>query len=475
MRRILLAWFIVYLAHAAFDRGAWLRDYAALKQALEKRYSNLAWFASPEGGLDLPALDKRTLAALRTAASDDEARETLLSFVRAFHDGHFSQLPSLQPAPAATIAPPPSPEYRRNDAATGCAALNYAPYNRPQFSLPFESLPGFRLVADGIGTPFRAGVVNGIAIVRIPVFEENSDQGLCLAAWKRDDVWDADGKLLRDRLRQIVERAWYDALARLLRTFRDDGAAAVVVDIGNNSGGNDSGDIAARLFTAKPLRSSPLWLSRDAAAATPYFDEAIGELREAARLDPASSLVRDTLAAFTARKEQLKEGACALDWVWRERRAWSGDRCRRLIDAGSAGGPLAYLGADAVKDVEVARRLHWPAVVAPLWGSWNGPLYVLTDSRTYSAAEMFAAVLQNNGAAKIVGTRTGGDGCGFVNDPGPVVLPHSGLRFRVPNCVRLRADGSDEVAGVTPDLPVLPRDGENARARAMRVLEAVRR
>src|ERR1051325_4043364 len=262
---------IVLAALALFDRNAWLGDYAALKQALEARYANLAWFASPEGGVDLPALDRRTLAALQSAASDDDAREALLAFVRGFRDGHFSQLPAVEPAPAVQAAPPPNAELSRKDAATVCAALNYAPYNRPQFSLPFESLPGFRLIADGIGTPFRAGIVGGVGIVRIPAFEENADQGLCREAWKRRDVWE-HGKLNRNRLRHAVERAWYDALARDLRAFQSGGAKAVVVDIGANSGGDDSGDIAARLFTAKPLHSSPLWLSYDAAAATPYFD-----------------------------------------------------------------------------------------------------------------------------------------------------------------------------------------------------------
>ena len=465
---------VVLAALALFDRNAWLSDYAALKQALEARYANMAWFASPEGGVDLPALDRRTLAALQSAANDDDAREALLAFVRGFRDGHFSQLPAVEPAPAAKVAPPPNPEYSRKDAATGCAALNYAPFNRPQFSLPFEALPGFRLIADGITTPFRAGIVNGVGIVRIPAFEENADQGLCREAWKRRDVWDDKGKLKRDRLREVTEHAWYDALARDLRAFQSGGATAVVIDIGANSGGDDSGDIAARLFTTKPLHSSPLWLSYDTAAATPYFDEAIGDLKEAARLEPQSTIVQSTLAAFVDGKEKLKTAPCPLDWVWRERRPWSSNACRRLIEAGSAGGPLGYLAPDAVKNPEAGRRLHWPIVVAPLWGTWKGALYVLTDNRTYSAAEMFAAVLQNNGAAKTVGMRTGGDGCGFVDYHDPVVLPHSGLRFRVPNCVRLRADGTDEVAGVSPDLPVLPRDGENTRARAMRVLEAVR-
>ncbi|SPE31836.1 conserved hypothetical protein [Candidatus Sulfopaludibacter sp. SbA3] len=109
-------------------------------------------------------------------------------------------------------------------------------------------------------------------------------------------------------------------------------------------------------------------------------------------------------------------------------------------------------------------------LVAPLWGSWTGPVYVLTNDKTYSAAEMFAAVLQNNRAAKIIGTRTGGDGCGFMNTPQPLVLPNSRLRFRIPNCVRIKADGTDEVAGVIPDIPIQAAEGENARPRAMRLL-----
>jgi hypothetical protein len=51
-----------------------------------------------------------------------------------------------------------------------------------------------------------------------------------------------------------------------------------------------------------------------------------------------------------------------------------------------------------------------------------------------------------------------------------LVLPHSRLAFNIPNCVRLRADGTDEVAGVAPDIPVTPSPGEGARGVAMRML-----
>jgi C-terminal processing protease CtpA/Prc len=98
---------------------------------------------------------------------------------------------------------------------------------------------------------------------------------------------------------------------------------------------------------------------------------------------------------------------------------------------------------------------------------------VVTDGQTASSAEMFAALMHDSGVARIVGQNTAGDGCGSMTDTPPVELPHSHLRVRVPNCVRLRVDGSNEVAGIKPDLPIVPIEGEPDRARAYRLLESV--
>ena len=160
-------------------------------------------------------------------------------------------------------------------------------------------------------------------------------------------------------------------------------------------------------------------------------------------------------------------------WVWTERRPWAPYGCARLADVGFASGVVASAAEAPIPDPAVARHVYWPVRVAGLAGAWGGPLYVLTNGTTYSAAEMFAAVLQNNRAAKVIGVASGGDGCGFMVDTDPLTLPHLGLRLRMSNCVRLRADGSDEVAGVAPDLPVLPREGESARARAVRLAAAI--
>ena len=465
-----------------FDRQGWLADYATLKQVLERRYSNLAWFASPEGGVDLPALDRRTLAALNAATADDDARAAIVAFVRGFQDGHFSPLggsdnPNTTGRPVQRVAAPTTPTFTRDDGASGCAALGFVASNPPQFSLPFEGLAGFKLYTDGITTPFRSGVLSSgegharIGIVRIPAFEEETIFAACVAAWSHPELWKADGTLDRGRLHETVIASWYAAMADILRRFGRDSVAAVAVDVGNNSGGDDSGDIIARLFSAKPLRSSTMLISQDSAAATPYFKEEIDALTDAQRRDPSSALVREAVRTFVTWRDSLDASRCPMQWVWAERRSWTGNGCKRLVPVGTSGGPLPFLARDAVRDTVVARELSWSAPVAPLWGSWSGPLYVITDARTYSSAEMFTAVLRNNDAARTIGAKTGGDGCGFIDSNGQVVLPNSRLRFRVPNCVRLRADGSDEVAGVSPDIPVLQTPGENARARALRMMQ----
>jgi C-terminal processing protease CtpA/Prc len=99
-------------------------------------------------------------------------------------------------------------------------------------------------------------------------------------------------------------------------------------------------------------------------------------------------------------------------------------------------------------------------------GIWRGPLLVLVDGETWSAAEEFAAVLQDNHAATIIGEPTGGAGCGHTDGSEPVILTNSGGSLSLPDCARLRADGSNEVRGIIPDiaLPWGRHDGPQRRA-----------
>jgi C-terminal processing protease CtpA/Prc len=89
-------------------------------------------------------------------------------------------------------------------------------------------------------------------------------------------------------------------------------------------------------------------------------------------------------------------------------------------------------------------------------GAYRGRLALLIDSRTASAAEQFAAMLKDAGAATLFGEKTLGAGCGYTDGGVNIVLPNSGVRARMPDCLRLRKDGSNEVLGVAPDVAVPP-------------------
>lgn len=461
-------------ADAPFDRAAWKADFEALKRAQQERYANLAWMASPESGIDLPALNRRTLEALDRAQSDAEARRAILDYVAGFHDGHFSQLVTLEPL-AAPAPEPAAPTLDPDRPADGCAALGYASTARVPFSLPFETLPGFQLESDGLATPFRAGILpdpkgGRIGLVRIQNFRTAPFPAACLTGWA---VLRKAGKAItRSAVAEAADEAWYAALEAQLRRFAAEGVRVVVVDVGANSGGNDSGDWVPRMFSGNPVRSARLLMTASAPAAA-FFDEQIGDLAKAeakASTPTGKAALAEARKGYERRKAAIAAAHCDMGWVWTERRAWNPKACNNLIDAGFASGPFASLERGAYGDPEAAGALSWPSRIEAHWGAWTGPTYVLANSTSYSSAEMFAARMRDNGIARIVGARTGGDGCGFMTDTAPVVLPHSQLRFRMPNCVRLREDGTDEVAGVAADLPVAPAEGESDRARAMRTI-----
>ena len=133
-------------------------------------------------------------------------------------------------------------------------------------------------------------------------------------------------------------------------------------------------------------------------------------------------------------------------------------------------GPAQVADWRAYANHASAAALYVPASLGVLQGAWQGPVYVVTDETTASAAEMFGAILQDNHAGKVVGRHTIGAGCGNQGPYRFVTLPRMRAALRVSDCVLIRADGSDEVAGLTPDLPV---DGGSSSARAQATLARI--
>lgn len=87
-------------------------------------------------------------------------------------------------------------------------------------------------------------------------------------------------------------------------------------------------------------------------------------------------------------------------------------------------------------------------------GIWTGPLAVLADRRTASAAEEFITWLKDNDRAVIAGERTFGAGCGYVDGGYAIPLKAASLHIMVPNCSRYTREGVNEIEGIAPNVVV---------------------
>lgn len=98
-------------------------------------------------------------------------------------------------------------------------------------------------------------------------------------------------------------------------------------------------------------------------------------------------------------------------------------------------------------------------------GPWTGPLLILADRNTGSASEDFVAWLQQNGIATVIGERTAGAGCGYINGGTRTQFRASPFDAMMPNCARYLDNGRNEIEGLDPDIPI-PMHIEDAQQQA---------
>lgn len=87
-------------------------------------------------------------------------------------------------------------------------------------------------------------------------------------------------------------------------------------------------------------------------------------------------------------------------------------------------------------------------------GVWTGPLAVLVDRRSASAAEEFVTLLKGSKRAVILGERTFGSGCGYIDGGHAFAFKAAPMHIMMPNCSRYTAEGVNEIEGIAPMLPV---------------------
>lgn len=259
-----------------------------------------------------------------------------------------------------------------------------------------------------------------------------------------------------------------DELADRIREIRDAGAEILVVDVRGNPGGY--GEFCVPVTTLLAGRELPMPVEEVAASeeTVANLETERNRLEAALAVCPTRSPARERLEADYRRIDvAIAEAAVPCD----RRTVWSdwGVRppCPGLV-------PFQSLDDQTTAEVEAAlvRGAARRPVAPPTSRArtrWHGPLAVLTNRYTGSAAERLAGVLQDHAGARVLGQRSSGAGGGWTFGQTYWPLEHSGLEFYLPDHASYRRDGTSYQAGVTPDVPVRfdPRDDEATKGRAL--------
>jgi hypothetical protein len=449
----------------SFDPKPWLEDLDQARDAVATKYANLEWLAL-EREVDLSALFADTRHRVEAAANAGEARAAFDRLARRFGDGHVQFRWATDKPSSMTVE-------------ADCATLGY---NERMQGLPTAALiPGYTPAEPSMANVFPAGLIrrghHTVGVLKIGVFTSQGYPALCAsakAALQMDSEASCD-EACADRIEQwAFNRMTADLIAQI-RNLKGAGADVLLIDLIDNGGGTEWAEAAARMVTGVRLKSERIGFVRGSHWMS-AFDKQESDLRKAA--ESASGPDKSWLLLLADEVQQRRREAatpCSSSPLWQRQRP----SCAWLGTGFYATGLLDSAQVDRLRAKPWARLVFTPMEYDYQDAVWRGPLIVLVNGGTGSAAEQFAAELQDNRAAVIMGAPTAGAGCGHTEGGTPTPLKNSGAVLELPDCARLRQDGSNEVMGIQPDVLVGLRNEDGPHRRATRIdeklSEAIRR
>ena len=444
-------------ASSTYDPKPWLEDLEQSRAALKAKYANLEW-AVFEREADLPALFADAKARVESASSEAEAHTAFDRLARRIGDGHvrFSW-------PRQSANTPSSVQ------GADCAELGYDA--RMRGAAAAALVPGYTPLADPSAEEFPAGILQAagqrIGVVKIGLFSPKGYPDLCAAALAALKIAPKEtcDDACADRIEAWASKRMTQDLMAQVRALRAAGAVILLVDLVGNGGGSEWAEAAARIVSAVRLKSNRVNFVRGEHWAA-AFSKMETELRAAARdADGQDQPLLLELATAVAGRRREAEIFCDSEPMWRGTRP----TCQRLGEGFFSSGLVDSADPAALRGKSWASLVFTPVQYPFEEGVWRGHLIVLVDGATGSAAEQFAALLQDNGVALVMGAPTAGVGCGHTNGGTPTTLRNSHATLELPDCVRLRKDGSNEVMGIQPDVLVGLRSQDGPHRIASRI------
>jgi hypothetical protein len=428
---------------APFDPAPWLEDFQQLQSEMSSHYAGLE-FAITERKMDLPALRIQTEAKLRAAKDDQESRRIIEKFLASFGDGHLNVHWKSSAATTKSLEP-----------ANLCTRLGYISFLKP--GLDFSNFSNFTPLNHSDGTFFSGGLLHlandkTVGVIRIGLFSEHTYPELCEQVTKTLHLSNTDkcDDACSDKVEFAVADLLTAAVSRRASELKSAGATSLLIDITRNGGGSDWVEPAMRTLSPVPLASARLAFLKH-----PHWTQNLQDELKDVEADIRNGKEPKPLLAEAENKLQDAIAAtkqpCSLADIWQTGKFSCSMLVRNML---YASGVLDYAKPGSYGALQSKTTLFYPLGYTYTEGTNHLPLYVLVDGGTGSAAEYFASLLQDNHAAVILGESTVGAGCGYTNGGIPTTLKNSQAELQMPDCIRFRADGSNEVNGVMPDVSV---------------------
>lgn len=453
------------------DQRAWVQDFDELLDEMAVGYANLEW-AAERYELDLQELADDTRRRLLLATSERRARREIAHFLEHFADPHLVAEPVGITSPPLGSTPRQLPHIDRYTESNVVLRLFGYEGRDPHWELDFHRMAGFRSLA---GDPFPTGIIpledgRRLGVLRIAFFGEDRYEEEAEIAWDayRPQI---EGSCEVDCLLAFeadYRRHLIGVMAYRVEALVAEGIDALMIDVTGNGGGTEWSGQVAQAFASTPLTCLENGYVRNAHWTT-QLQRRMGHIdQDLARedLDPA---VRELLVQGQSQlSEVIHETTrdCDTAAIWRG----EAPACPAVVrDA-----HVSCLDPGAV-DRDLLRELDSYSVLFSEYGYeretpiYAGPLFVAIDEGTASSAEFFASLMQSNAQATIVGATSYGAGCGYTGPGIASFLESLDLKVAMPDCVRFRGDGSNELAGIEPDLVVdwAYSDGDRRKAYAL--------
>jgi hypothetical protein len=455
----------VACAHPGFNPQPWLEDFAQLMSEMSGHYANLE-YAIQERRMDLPALRRDTETKLSQSCDESDARKALEAFFKAFGDGH---LVLDWPKPATTEAKPDEPQ-------SLCVRLGYKTFGiKP--GIEFSSFAQFNSIGGPEADRFPGGILRlsdtaRLGVLRMPIFSEHAYPDACEQTIQEMHLQNSDkcDEKCEDRIEIATANRLTAAMLRRVDQLKAAGATAILVDITRNGGGSDWVEPLPRVLSRIPLREAPSGFIKHK-----HWTKQLQEKLEDVETDLKNgSQPKDVVEETAARLRSAitrSEEHCDRSPVWTDGKL----SCSLLVNDVFFGGSnlLPYAAPGSFSALQSKTDLFYPLDYNYTESQDRLPLYVVVDAGTGSAAEYFPSVLQDNGAATIFGEVTGGAGCGYTDGGIPAVLKNSKATVKMPDCVRYRKNGMNEVAGVTPDVLVPWSTHDSPYIKAQKLLRSL--